>query len=575
MRTVARFLLGVFVFTVVLGFSAQAQMSGSISGNVVDDSTSAPIAGARVVAFWVDSILPFPAGSAMTDPAGNYQIMHLRPGDYLVLACAMAYECEFYDNVHRPDQATRVHVLMNQNTGGINFALSHIGPPPPPPSIGTIAGQVTDAVTGNPIPGAMVVAMGRNPLFMRPGGFGTRTDSGGNYILPVPPDTYEVKAFAMGYQPGVYPNPVVVGPDQHVTGIDIQLQPVGAGAILGRVTDRVTGLPLEHALVIAHRIDGFGFGQAPTDANGDYTINRLLAGTYRVVALARGYFPAAFPDPVSVIENQTTTGIDFALLPFTPPPAGHIAGRVTDDSTGLPIADAVVGAVAFDSTHRMPIIRFTHTGEDGSYRIESLPSIPFFVIAWAHGYLAELYDNAHRFEDATRVIPPADGIDFALTLKPMGPPAVSGIVMNQNLGTPLAGVLVNAVTPQGEVAGSAVSLPDGSFLVEGLGPGQFTLEARSNLAPPVAVGPFDLSGDGQSGIVVNVPAAVANVRGDVNRDGLIDVVDIVGEIDAVVFGRLLDPLLADVNCDGVVDIVDIVGLVQFVVFGRPSPCALN
>jgi hypothetical protein len=387
--------------------------------------------------------------------------------------------------------------------------------------------------------------------------------------------TYRVSAVAMGYQLGIYPNPVVVGPDQHVTGIDIQLQPLGTGAISGRVTDRTTGLPLEHALVIAHRADGFGFGQAPTDANGDYTIGRLPAGTYRVVALARGYFPAPFPDPVTVLENQTTSGIDIALVPFAPPPAGHIAGTITDDSTALPIADAVVAAVAFDSTHRMPIIRFTHSGADGSYRIEMLPSIPFFVIAWAHGYFAELYNNAHRFEDASLVTPPADGIDFALTPKPLGPPAVSGIVLNQNLGTPLAGVLVNALTPQGAVAGSVVSLPDGSFLLEGLGPGQFTLEARSNLAPPVVVGPFDLLGDGQSGIVVNVPAAVANVRGDVNRDGLIDVVDIVSEIDAVVFGRPLDPLLADVNCDGVMDIVDIVGLVQFVVFGRPSPCGLN
>lgn len=70
-----------------------------------------------------------------------------------------------------------------------------------------------------------------------------------------------------------------------------------------------------------------------------------------------------------------------------------------------------------------------------------------------------------------------------------------------------------------------------------------------------------------------------SLRGDVNFDGVIDIVDVVRLVQYVVFGTqepIPDLANGDVRCppDGVVDIIDIVSLIQYVVFGVPEPCPL-
>ena len=66
------------------------------------------------------------------------------------------------------------------------------------------------------------------------------------------------------------------------------------------------------------------------------------------------------------------------------------------------------------------------------------------------------------------------------------------------------------------------------------------------------------------------------LRGDLDQNGVIDIVDITSLINFVVFGTPVppNPASTDVNCDAVADVVDIVGLIQFVVFGSPAPCPL-
>lgn len=57
--------------------------------------------------------------------------------------------------------------------------------------------------------------------------------------------------------------------------------------------------------------------------------------------------------------------------------------------------------------------------------------------------------------------------------------------------------------------------------------------------------------------------------GDVNADGVADIVDIISLIHEVVFAA--EPSTrGEVTCDGLIDIVDIVTLINWVVFGNNS-----
>lgn len=153
-----------------------------------------------------------------------------------------------------------------------------------------------------------------------------------------------------------------------------------------------------------------------TDETGHYLIENLPEGRYKVIAFAREHHPAVYPEPVSVIGGQITDGINLELELLPLELTGIIKGTVTNDSTGAPLPKALI--VAFAKTNEgRHVVRFTYSQEDGTYALMHLPQIPFYVAAWARGYMAELYNDAHRIEDATKVTPDASGIDFALTLK--------------------------------------------------------------------------------------------------------------------------------------------------------------
>ncbi len=253
---------------------------------------------------------------------------------------------------------------------------------------GAISGRVVDSVTGNPIAGANVLAMMRHNCGGR-----AVTNQNGEYTIPnLRPGFYRVTASASNYLRKVYPDPVLVEAGQTTENINFALAPYqappGSGSISGRVVDSVTGNPIVSANVSAC---GPSCGHAFTGENGEYLIESLLPGEYRVTARARGYLPRAYPERVVVYANQTTPNINFALPPYqTPPPppgTGSISGRVVDKTTGEPIAGAIVSA---RRRARRGMGRAI-TGQDGTYRIENLPAGEYQVSAMARGYEPQVY----------------------------------------------------------------------------------------------------------------------------------------------------------------------------------------
>ena len=115
------------------------------------------------------------------------------------------------------------------------------------------------------------------------------------------------------------------------------------------------------------------------------------------------------------------------------------------------------------------------------------------------------------------------------------------------------------------MVGTALSLPDGGFVLEGLASGSHTVSAlteETSISQSVDLG-GSLAG-------LNLTLSVgASLRGDVNGNGSYDPSDAVLLINAVFLGQLLfDYTAADVNCDGDWTPVDVVVELQLVFLGQ-------
>jgi protocatechuate 3,4-dioxygenase beta subunit len=244
------------------------------------------------------------------------------------------------------------------------------------------------------------------------------------------------------------------------------------GGISGIVTDSVSGQPIAGATVRAMMRQGMG-GMAVTNQNGEYTIQNLRPGFYRVTASAPNYLSKHYPEMVEVVAGQITPDINFALVPYTPPPPpqrGGISGVVTDSITGAPIPNAWVSACGPSCGHAL-------TDENGEYLIGNLLPGNYRVTASASGYRPKRYPE--MVEVISGQITP--NINFALASYQQPPPArgsISGLVIDKNTGEPIAGTYILAMRRRMRGMGRAITGPDGTYQIENLLPGEYQVMAR-------------------------------------------------------------------------------------------------
>jgi protocatechuate 3,4-dioxygenase beta subunit len=340
---------------------------------------------------------------------------------------------------------------------------------------GSISGTVTDEVTGLPIMGAYVMAMG--DTCHGGGGCGDAvTDSNGFYMIQhLPPGPYLVIASASGYQDEVYPDSIIVVAGQNAPNIDFALTPMGGGgtgSISGRVTDEVTGNHILHAHMIAVGLDNFCFGEAWTDSIGSYLIPQLCAGIWQVRAEAPGYVPEVYPDTVLVIEDQNTPNIDFALTP-TGGETGSISGRVTDETTGLPLPMAHIWAYGGSCP---PCGAEAWSDTAGYYLIQHLAAAQYVVRVHKDGYLDEVYPESVIVVAGQNT----PNIDFALTLSGGGETgSISGRVTDEVSGDPILHAHMIAVGLDNWCFGEAWTDSNGDYLIPQLCAGIWQVRAEA------------------------------------------------------------------------------------------------
>ncbi len=141
---------------------------------------------------------------------------------------------------------------------------------------GTLAGDVTDVSSSDPIEGAGIEASAGGRTFS------ATTDVAGHFELFLGAGTYTVTASAFGYQSALATG-VEIETDLTTTQ-DFLLAPLPRRDITGTVTAEEDGSPIEGAEV---RALGTPVAPATTDANGDYTLT-LPIGEYTIRVAAGG-----------------------------------------------------------------------------------------------------------------------------------------------------------------------------------------------------------------------------------------------------------------------------------------------
>lgn len=426
-----------------------------------------------------------PVARAITDEKGEYCIVPLPPGAYVISAKADGYLPTF--RMVRVPEGDPVIVGLELDpipTPSIT--------PTPPPDTGALFGLVRAESTAStdeliPLPGAEVTAYPDEPVptlvgvdaELKAGSeimpipiWRTYTDREGRYVMPnLPEGSYIVVAKKVGFEPQKQTATITAGLRTELNFILVRLEgptptptpppPVKTGAIFGMVFDELADsilpvpIPGVDVLVFSLLAAQEGtpgtslplLGRAKTDERGLYRIENLPSQKVLVRAYKPGFQTRevrAFVEPDT--DTLVNIGLQAAQIPPTPTPTptltpadallfGHVAG-IAPDGTLFPIRNAKVCLLKpqsiTDSTQEP--IACVETDERGRYSMKAEPG-EYAVLAEALGFQ----------RDIKRVTLKAGSnpmLDFALT--PLVIPTVTPVPASGSV----KGSVVDFVAPE-------------------------------------------------------------------------------------------------------------------------------
>jgi hypothetical protein len=429
---------------------------------------------------------------------------------------------------------------------------------------GTIAGEVTDVETGDPIPNATVVATNESEGFIR----GGLTDDTGGYEFGAPVAEYDVTVFDPDYGSETATN-VSVSEDE-TTEVDFQLapDPVDPSGLV--IEDRAANAETDHAWVTLLETDGqrtletveldyAGTGtdlSSVTAADVDLRRNGTTEvpvdsattgpdGEVLTLSIDPGDAPTTEPgDVISVATTNATVtnppeGSYNATLRFgngttfqerteafdVLAPAGTLTGNVTDSTTGAPIDNATVLSVNATTG----VVDAAVTDSDGTYST-ALPAGTYNVSVGHPNYtLATETGVAVQSGETTE-------LDVGLDPIPDETGTVEGTVTDAGSGIGVENAAVFLINDSGAVAGTAtgdggaynLTAPIGTYNLTVTHPGYDTatvadvtvgenettrvdVQLVPASAPDFAVSVQDVSDPVEAGDDLLVEAAVTNV----------------------------------------------------------------
>ncbi|MDQ7049239.1 MAG: carboxypeptidase regulatory-like domain-containing protein [Enterobacterales bacterium] len=223
-----------------------------------------------------------------------------RWGDYSNLSIDPVDDCTFWFTTEYYKLADSGSIAWSTHVSSFKIPTCVAGPR------GEIAGTVTDAVSGDPIPYATVTA-----------GIGsTRTDANGNYLITLPVGNHDVSATKYGWVSNT-PITVAVLEDQTVTG-DVALNGAVPVVVSGHVDD-AGGSGLSLYAKVSVSVPGDTIVTYTNPETGNYTVNLFEGTTVSLTASEMGV--GGFLDQtISLLPSngaplQPQGGVDFSLAP--------------------------------------------------------------------------------------------------------------------------------------------------------------------------------------------------------------------------------------------------------------------
>lgn len=363
-------------------------LGARISGNVKRSDTNANVSGVSVIANGEDR---FAFGSAVTDLNGDYTITGLVPGRFKVTAnsnvALSGFLNEVWNNVPCGNGdctlvagAGLVTVTGTATTAGINFTLD--------PGAASVSGVITETGSGVPIVDdgnfrslAYLLSEDQatySSVELRAGGaFSFEKVRPGNYRLAASAPGYIGKVVS-GLAPITTRNcsdpaqcdvldigaAIVVPAAANLTALNFSLD--RGASFSGTVRTAVGANPIVGAVV---SLSGAGFfGNATTDASGNFSVRGLPAGLYYASADApgqnfvqtwlggvncRGFFCSNLGVAVPLAADAAVTGQIFNM-----PVGGTLTGVIVDGATGFP-APRQTRLELFDSLGRSVVQPFS------------------------------------------------------------------------------------------------------------------------------------------------------------------------------------------------------------------------
>lgn len=281
---------------------------------------------------------------------------------------------------------------------------------------------------------------------------------------------------------------IVVTENVTVSGIDASL--LDGSEISGTVTGPDGLTPLNEVEVIAYKLHDNGYWfrdkDATTQANGSYSIRRLIPGTYRIAfsgpngaIYAEEFYNNVlkFESALNIIvaRDIAITGIDASLTK-----SGGIKGIVTGPNGMEPLRRIEVTAYRRNAVGGWEPAKYAYTDSDGKYDLEYLVAGNYRVgFSDQDGgiYGDEFYNNVLRIESAIDIEVGEEIIVSGIDASMIEVGSIAGNVTGPDGIAPILGILVTAYRPDGaggwQPFRETHSRLDGSYKIRGLIAGSY------------------------------------------------------------------------------------------------------
>jgi len=461
---------------------------GSISGSITD-STGKAMQYINVSAN--DNNGGYGYGN--TDSDGKYTITGLQTGTYTIQFDPSGYNSQNGTNIAYYQQ-TGISVVQGQitNLGIVQLTQG-----------GSVSGTVTD-INGKSLEGINI--SGNNF------GYAT-TDANGKYTM----NSLPAGACTINFDPYSYnsANGTSLMSQQSVATVvqgqvtlNINAQLSQGGSISGKVTDS-TGKALAGIPVNGHTSDYSGYGYATTDANGNYSLDSLITGTYTIDLDPTSYNEQNGTSLASnqltgilVVQGQTTKNINAQLSQ-----GGSISGTLTDSNGKGLLGISVSGSNKDYSAHGSAT-----TDTNGNYTLNGLSTGTYSLSFGTNTHNAQNGTNLANQRTTISLVQGQKISNINLQFSQGG--SISGTVISST-GQALAGIYVSVSGSDGY--GSATTDAQGKYLINGLSRGTYSV--RVELSNYNSQNGTNWTSYQQTGVLVVPAQTTENINAQINQGG--------------------------------------------------------